>query len=52
LPEDVVLRGNEAATPVLKGFFGNGQAAEGGGPIGPNEALIFEIELLEIVDGN
>jgi FKBP-type peptidyl-prolyl cis-trans isomerase len=24
----------------------------GGGPIGPNETLIFEIELLEIVDGN
>jgi FKBP-type peptidyl-prolyl cis-trans isomerase len=26
--------------------------AEGGGPIGPNEALIFEIEVLELVDGN
>ncbi len=24
---------------------------QGGGPIGPNETLIFEIELLEIVDG-
>jgi len=29
-----------------------GYGAEGGGPIGPNETLIFEIELLEIVDGN
>jgi FKBP-type peptidyl-prolyl cis-trans isomerase len=30
---------------------GLGYGPDGGGPIGPSETLIFEIELLEIVDG-
>jgi len=35
---------------VIPGELGYGIAGGGGGKIGPNQALIFEISLIEIVE--
>ena len=44
----IYLRGGVAAVGLRAGLHGSRGA---GGAIAPNEALIFELELLEIVDG-